>query len=208
MVQGPFERPAKLTYKKPFYIHQSVTIHAYTVNGNNQESKWVKAEFVKMPHPKWKVTINGTYNPQYNAGGPTGLIDGLYGDENWRKGRWQGYQAQDFECVIDMMRMESIQQLTATFLQDTRAWILFPAEVAFEISDNGKIFTPAGKLLNDVPADSMDVQIKKFELGLPSELKTRYIKVKAKNFGKLPEWHQGFPMQGDAFIFIDEIDVQ
>ena len=28
----------------------------------------------------------------------------------------------------------------------------------------------------------------------------------AKNFGKLPEWHQGFG--GDAFIFIDEITIK
>ena len=36
--------------------------------------------------------------------------------------------------------------------------------------------------------------------------KAKYIKVKAYNFGKLPEWHQGFG--GDAFIFIDEITVK
>ena len=34
----------------------------------------------------------------------------------------------------------------------------------------------------------------------------RYVKVIAKNYGKLPEWHQGFG--GDAFIFIDEITVK
>jgi hypothetical protein len=31
----------------------------------------------------------------------------------------------------------------------------------------------------------------------------RYLRVKAKNFGVLPEWHQG--AGGEAFIFIDEI---
>jgi hypothetical protein len=33
----------------------------------------------------------------------------------------------------------------------------------------------------------------------------RYVKVKAKNFGKLPRWHLG--AGGEAFIFIDEITV-
>ena len=33
----------------------------------------------------------------------------------------------------------------------------------------------------------------------------RFIKVKAKNYGALPPWHQGFPFGGTAFIFIDEI---
>ena len=34
----------------------------------------------------------------------------------------------------------------------------------------------------------------------------RFVKVKATNFGKLPDWHQG--NGGDAFIFIDEIEVR
>lgn len=34
----------------------------------------------------------------------------------------------------------------------------------------------------------------------------RYIKVKAYNYGGLPQWHQGFG--GDAFIFIDEITIK
>ena len=39
---------------------------------------------------------------------------------------------------------------------------------------------------------------------LPTE--ARLVKVVAKNFGKLPEWHQGFG--GDAFIFVDEVMVK
>ena len=34
----------------------------------------------------------------------------------------------------------------------------------------------------------------------------RYIKVKAYNYGKLPEWHAG--KGDDAFIFIDEIEIK
>ena len=33
----------------------------------------------------------------------------------------------------------------------------------------------------------------------------RYVKVKATNFGKIPSWHLG--AGGQAFIFIDEIDI-
>jgi hypothetical protein len=33
----------------------------------------------------------------------------------------------------------------------------------------------------------------------------RFIKVKAKNFGKLPKGHPGYDFNGDAFIFIDEV---
>jgi hypothetical protein len=38
--------------------------------------------------------------------------------------------------------------------------------------------------------------------------KARYIRVKAQNFGKLPEWHQGYPFDGYAYVFVDEIWVK
>ena len=38
------------------------------------------------------------------------------------------------------------------------------------------------------------------------EIKARYVKVIAKKFGILPEWHQG--AGGKAFIFIDEITIK
>ena len=42
---------------------------------------------------------------------------------------------------------------------------------------------------------------------LPQILETsmRYIRIKAKNYGTLPKWHQG--AGGEAFIFVDEISV-
>jgi len=41
---------------------------------------------------------------------------------------------------------------------------------------------------------------------MPYPVSARYVKVKAKNFGTLPNWHQG--AGGDAFIFIDEITIK
>ena len=48
----------------------------------------------------------------------------------------------------------------------------------------------------------MDVQIKDMVLGNVSA-KGRFLKVFAKNYGAIPQWHEGFG--GQAFIFVDEI---
>jgi len=208
MLQGPFERPAKLVYDKPFHINQSTTINAYVVDSLEQESKWIKASFYKLPHPNWKIRIKGKYNSQYTAGGDEGLLDGLHGDENWRKGRWQGYQSQDFECVIDMVKKTSLDTLSATFLQDSRSWILMPTQIEFEISDDGNKYVHIATLVNDIAPEEEKTAIKKFETILPGTIQARYVKIKAKNFGKLPEWHQGFPFGGEAFIFVDEVEVK
>jgi hypothetical protein len=135
------------------------------------------------------------------------LLDGIYGNENWRKGEWQGYQTQDFECVVDMQSTRKISSITSNYLQDTRAWILMPTKVDYYISEDNINFTKVGTVDNTIDPKEYEVVIKPFELKIKPQ-KARYVKVIATNFGKLPEWHQGFPFDGEAFIFVDEIEVK
>jgi predicted alpha-1,2-mannosidase len=197
-------KPIWIKYEGPIEISETSTIEAY-VKTNEGQSKTVSAQFFKKPN-NYTINIKSVYNPQYHAGGPDGLLDGIYGSENWRKGDWQGYQTQDFEAVVDLQTKKNIQEISANFLQDTRAWIVMPTEVSFYVSDDNVIFQKLATIANTIPANDYEVQTQK----LTEKLNTsgRYIKVIAKNFGKLPEWHQGFPFDGEAFIFIDEIEVK
>ena len=192
-------------YTKPFVINESASIQAYAVPDFMITSKTVSAQFFKKPN-NYTIVLKSVYNPQYHAGGSEGLLDGIYGSENWRKGDWQGYQTHDFEAVVDLQTKKNIQEISANFLQDTRAWIVMPTEVSFYVSDDNVSFQKVATIANTIPANDYEVQTKK----LTEKLNTsgRYVKVIAKNFGKLPEWHQGFPFDGEAFIFIDEIEVK
>ncbi len=193
----------------PFFIHESdiITAHAMSnTNGLSTGSRSVKASFYKNPHPDWTVKLFSTYNPQYSAGGDRGLIDGIQGDENWRKGYWQGFQDQDFEVVIDMTNMQTVHSIDATFLQDTRSWIIFPTLVDFYGSIDGETFEKIGSIKNSVPAKDYDTQTKAFGFSINTPLDLKAVKVVAHNFGTLPDWHQG--KGGKAFIFVDEITVK
>jgi len=175
------------------------------------------AVYFKIPH-NYTVEIKSKYNPQYSAGGDQGIIDGLNADENWRKGGWQGYQAQDFECIVDLQKNIPVQQVSASFLQDTRSWIVFPTNVQFLYSTDKENWKEMG--IDEPTVKPEDYTIQRWESRVPLELNdgkpdsrfifkpinARYLKVKAKNFGKLPDWHMG--AGGDAFIFIDEIWVK
>lgn len=191
-------------YFKPFSIDSSVTVKA-KIYLEKDSSKTTTAHFHKMPHT-WKIDIRSKYSKQYSAGGDEGIIDGVYGDLNWRKGEWQGYQGQNFECVIDLGKSQTINKISSDYLQDTRAWIIFPTEVEYLISSDGKTFTTIGKVGNTIKADDYSVQLKTFEWNSSKPTKAKFIKVIAKNFGKLPEWHLG--AGGDAYIFVDEIEVK
>ncbi|BCY27732.1 GH92 family glycosyl hydrolase [Flavobacterium okayamense] len=205
-------------YTSPFEIDKSSTVYAFSKIQENYgepqriespktyyKSNIVSAQFFKKPN-NYTINIKSKYNPQYHAGGPDALLDGIYGNENWRKGEWHGYQNQDFEAVIDLQKEMQVNEFSANFLQDTRAWILMPTQVEFYVSSDNKNFTKVGTVGNEVDPQNYEVQLQKLTTKVSA--KARYVKVVAKNFGALPEWHQGYGYKdGNAFIFIDEIEV-
>jgi predicted alpha-1,2-mannosidase len=191
-------------YLKPFYIEASSIIQAYIIN-DNEQSATVSAKFYKKPN-NYTIDIKSKYNPQYTAGGEEGIIDGISGSENWRKGEWQGYQSQDFEAIIDLQSEKTVSNFSATFLQDSRSWILMPTKVDYYSSLDNVNFTLIGTIENKLDPKLDENKIQNFEYKSPIEITAKYIKVKAYNFGKLPDWHQGFG--GDAFIFVDEITIK
>ncbi len=190
-------------YTKPIEITQTTSIKAIAVNEDGKESGSIQGDFYKMP-PNRKVVINAKYSAQYAAGGDEGIIDGIRGNVNWRKGEWQGYQNQNFEAIVDLGTSQNIKEIGVGFLQDTRAWILMPTKVEFYISDDGQNFKKVAEVANQVKADDYTIQTQDISATL-KKVKSRYVKVIAYNFGKLPEWHLGYPFSGDAYIFTDEI---
>ncbi|WP_430399623.1 GH92 family glycosyl hydrolase [Flavobacterium sp.] len=200
--------PPFIPYSEAFEISKSSKIEAYIeemAGGKPPRSNTISAQFFKKPN-NYTIDIKSKFNSQYHAGGAEGLIDGIFGNENWRKGEWQGYQNQDFEAVIDLKETKIISKISSNYLQDTRSWILMPTKVEYHISEDNIKFTKVGTVENSVDPKEYETVIKSFDLKFTAQ-KARYVKVIATNFGKLPEWHQGFPSNGDAFIFIDEVSV-
>jgi len=199
------EKKDFMVYQGPFFVDHSIVVEAYAEQTPGIASALVAGTFIRKPN-SYTVELHSTYNPQYQAGGPEGLLDDIRGSENWRKGDWQGYQSQDFEAVVDLKEMRTAKEISAGFLQDSRSWILMPREVEFLVSTDGQKFYPIGKkIITDEDPHREDTFIKEYGLKDPVG-KFRYVKVIARNFGKLPAWHQG--AGGDAFIFIDEITIR
>jgi predicted alpha-1,2-mannosidase len=198
LILTPYKR-----YEKSITIEKTSMIVAYAENGG-VKSNVISATFFKKPN-NYTIDIKSKYNPQYHAGGKDGLLDGISGTKNWRKGDWQGYQTQDFEAIVDLQSEKKVSNFGATFLQDQRSWIMMPTKVEYYSSSDNVNFTLIGTVENDVDPKKDENTIKDFSFTTLKPINARYIKVISKNFGKLPEWHQGFG--GDAFIFIDEITI-
>ena len=140
----------------------------------------------------------------YTGGGPEALIDGVEGTTNWRSGDWQGYYDQDFEAVVDLQQARPVHHLGLHVLQDVSPWILYPKEVIFYASDDGRHFSEAGRIQNTVAQAPGQAGVQ--ELGVDLNLSARFIKIKAISGGRLPAWHES--AGNPSHLFVDEIVVR
>ncbi|MBK9291819.1 MAG: GH92 family glycosyl hydrolase [Bacteroidetes bacterium] len=189
-------------YTEPFVLTQSVLVTAVAWRQGIGYSAPAQRQFIKVNHMH-QISLSYPPHPNYEGGGAEILIDGLKGAANWRLGGWQGFQGTDFEAVIDLGKRQYIRKLSASFVQDTRSWILMPKRVIFEVSDDGVNYRRVIEATHKIPDDEYEMTYA--ELGGRANVSGRFVKVRAINYGKLPEWHLG--AGGDAFIFIDEIKI-
>ena len=197
----------EFTYTKPFYIYQNAKVSASVqteINGQNT-SLHCMGKFYKRPN-NWSIKTFTPYNNQYTAGGPGALVDGMFGDADWRKGGWQGYWGQDLVAEIDLGQTKTINEFYGDFLQDQRAWIVLPKKVLFYTSDDGVNFTLQGESAHDTPWHVMEALTKTISFKPNTPIKARYVKVVAQNYGKLPPAH--LSAGEDAYVFVDEIGVR
>lgn len=192
-------------YTGPVTLDRTTRLSICSEAPDGSRSPEVSAVFHRMKDDM-DITTFCEYNPQYNARGPRGLIDGLRGSVNWKTGGWQGYQDTDFTAVVDLRGMREVRTFGSGYCQDARSWIWMPRYVEYSVSTDGEHFTPVGRVDNTVGEQDYTIQTRDFVLELPAPVEARYVKVFAKNFGTIPSWHLG--AGGEGFIFIDEIWVE
>ncbi len=188
-------------YSAPFPIDRSGKVKAIAVHSNGQSSFPVEAILTKRPHD-WTVNVVAGYSTQYTGGGENAIVDGIRGTTNFASGEWQGIQGKPYEAVIDLQRLREIRELGASFLQVAGPWIWMPDRVEFEVSTDGVNFTKVAEINPAFPVREMKPTIREV-IEKIAPVRVRYVRIRAFNFGKIPDWHPG--AGGDPWIFIDEI---
>jgi predicted alpha-1,2-mannosidase len=195
-----------LAYKAPIEISNSCTIRAVAVSAKGERSKVTTSIFHHRSN-SYSVISTSKVEQQYTGGGKDALVDEMRGTTDWRKGsRWQGFQGNDMEVVLDLGKIKSIQKVIAGFLQDSPAWIIMPKEVTVEVSTDGISFTQVYSGSDFLPIKDFKVRRKEVDAEFPAA-DARFVRVKARQYGSLPSW---FPEGGggDSHIFCDEISVK
>lgn len=186
-------------YTRPIKIKASTQFVAKSF-GNNTESYPIYSEYLRA-NTKWRIKLNTGYLNQYSGGSDRALIDQVRGNTDFRTGSWQGYYGNDLDVEIDFKKKIDIKGVYLSVLQDIKSWIWFPKEVKFMVSRNGKSWYDVKTVKNYVSPDKYGQFTQ--EIGFEKSFSTRYLKIVAKNFGTIPEWHPGYGKP--AYIFADEI---
>jgi putative alpha-1,2-mannosidase len=198
---GSTPTASSTVYTAPIAVSATTTIKAIAVK-DGKSSMVNQGTFTKTKGDV-KLGLINKYLPNYPAEGQDALIDGLRGTTNWRLGNWQGYQGKDLVAVLDMGEVKAVKTVSISTLQDQQAWIVFPKYVQFQVSDDGKTYKDAVRV--DTQTDIKDTAVKTQTFTGQLNTRARYVKLIAKQYGPLPDWHEskGSP----SYIFADEITV-
>jgi predicted alpha-1,2-mannosidase len=192
-------------YEDPFTITEDVQVKLYSEKGI-LKSPELSTPFFKID-PNLSITLESEFANQYSAGGNDALIDGIRSTKNYRTGSWQGYNDTDVIATVDLGSQKEISSIKVNFLQDQGAWIFYPTQVQCFVSKDNKIFKalPPQKINSAERNSKLEIKTIEFKI---TNANYKYVKIVAKNLGKVPEWHLGSPYDGRSWIFVDEISIK
>lgn len=151
------------------------------------------------------VALTRPYSPRYDGGGPDGLTDGLFGSRNIQDGRWQGFEGDDLEAVVDLGSARTVRRMALDCLRNINSWVFPPSAVEFAVSGDGREFETVFRLTGEKSSPGSSAGVLEYEAKIPPRT-ARFVKVTARNVGVCPPWH--FAAGSKAWLLADEIVVQ
>jgi hypothetical protein len=211
LLSMPIEYCTDTTSKKVNFFNDSLVLRDYTKlffrqRQMHNKNPWLISEF--SPKPEGLILhLDNSYAIHYTAGGNDALIDGLTGSDDYRDGQWQGYQDRDLSLTLEFKEPRAFQTLGIRFIQDQPSWIMMPETVSFWTSEDGAQFELAGKIANPIAQQEDQRIIHEFSFDKNKEKpRIKFVRILAKNSGKLPSWHKG--AGGATWLFADEIIIR
>ena len=202
-LDGSEPTAASSKYEAPLNIKENSDVKAVVIrpDGNNSRVFSEKITYGKATAKPIKLKEEPSKGYAFN--GAAVLVDGLSGNDNYKTGRWLGFQGKDLDATIDLKEPMEISKVSFNTNVVKGDWIMGASGVTVLVSEDGATFKEvANKSIASLKADDKD--------GLyPQEItfapvKARYVEVIIKS-DKLPAWHGG--AGNPAFLFVDEINI-
>ncbi len=203
-LDGSEPGPASSTYNSPVPLTTATTVRAAVYSKGEKPGRTNDRHIsVNLASGK-KVNILKPYSPKYPGKGDNTVVDGMHGTLSFGGGAWQGYLSNDCEIILDLGEATSVHAVTATFLKNIYSWIFLPVSVDVSLSPDGNDFREAGRI-EAVPERYPGLEIRPFRIETGG-INTRFIRIRAKNAGVNPAWHESAGQP--CWVFIDEVVVE
>lgn len=201
-LDGSMPTASSQKYEAPVEVKENAEIKAVVVRPSGSSREFSEKVYFSKATMK-PVTLKEEPSRGYIFNGAPVLADGLKGGENYKTGRWLGFQGKDVDAIIDLKEPMDISKISFNTNVVKGDWIMGAAGITIKVSDDGTTFKEVtSKNIPELTKDDKDGLYPQ-EITFPS-VKARYVEVIIKS-GKLPAWHGGAGKP--AFLFVDEIIV-
>ena len=139
---------------------------------------------------------------KYSKGDISYLTNGVQGASDY-KVHWLGWEAEDFEIVLDLEETVQADSILIGSLYDPKSWIFHPASVSCFVSQDDSSFIKTGAIMVDGDQRTEPVT-RSYSFHPRSDF--RYIKFRVKGTMANPRWHPS--AGGKSWVFVDEIVVK
>lgn len=176
---------------------------------DTDETKYLPPKNIKVDHKGigGKISFIYPYSKKYNGGNDYALLDGIAGPAKMISGVdlsiWQGFETNDLIANIDFGKILEFSKVKIGFLQFLESWIFLPEWVEVSYSDKNDIIL--GRVFRKADIKSTKIFKEEFILSF-DKIKTKNLKIHAKNIGICPTWHNGSGKP--AWMFSDEIIIE
>lgn len=190
-------------YDAPLHIKQNAEIKAVAIRPTGNSRIFSdKINFNKATAKP--VTLKEAPSKGYDFNGGPELTDGLSGNDNYKTGRWLGFQGKDLDAVIDLKEPTEFSKVSFNTNVVKGDWIMGAAGYSIKVSDDGQHFKEIAS--GNIPSLGKDDKDGLYPQEITfAPVKTRYVEIIIKS-DKLPAWHGG--AGHPAFLFVDEINLQ
>ena len=151
------------------------------------------------------IDYQDMYSLNYPAEGLFSLNNGRLGSLDFKDGQWQGFSGKNLDVIISLDSLTSINKVSMNFYQYINSWIVVPSYISIMSSKDSINW----EIIKSVDSIGNIKKRRKFISNLSFDslkIDTKYLKIFAKNYGKLPSWHEA--AGAESWLFIDEIIVE
>ena len=151
---------------------------------------------------KTVILVNQPSTRYPGISGPQTIADGFLAPDEYNDFHWLGFDGTDLDAQIDLEGTKEIKTVSVEFLQAVTVGIFLPEVCEISVSDDGITYRKIALIKHDVSVKTPGpVKHRMTADGL--DTKARFIRVKATNIKKIPNWHDAKGKK--AWLFVDEI---